>query len=194
MTKSEKKDNIFVARFVREKYGLELIPLCPKDVKTPDFQIGQSGTRQVGCEIKAFEDEDPQQWRTDPETGIGVKSDNGPARVARRIHKAQKQLLRFEKRILIFLNKDPLLDHGDLVDVFRGYRPYFNNDGGVFGFDTSSRKVMAGMTLKERFEIDLYIWIDYIPGSDRGTEPKFYVTSDVGVELAKEHFNVPKDV
>lgn len=183
------KEERIVAQLLKDEYNLTLAKILESEIKTPDFSLTQGGTKIAICELKSFfPDPVDEAHGYVFEGGIYTREteDNGPNRVARKIDDAYKQLRNSSSpKVLIFYNKDSLLDVLDLEECYNGFLKYSTVDGKFSYNNVASKRIAFGSRIvAKKKEIDLYIWIDAI------REPKvfFRVTSPTGESIYNRCF------
>ena len=78
------------------------------------------------------------------------------------------------------------MDSLDLQEAFNGFLHYGNDSLGYYK-NTVSAKVANGTIREEKWQIDLYVWIDRC----RRLNPEFRVSTETGLELARRFFGCP---
>ena len=116
-----KNDEIYIKELFQKIFNLKFEKIQESHNKTPDFYVKYEEFIIAISELKTFINEVPSKDNGWVETEYGImekiSEDNGPARVARKIKEGYVQLERYNyPKILILLNKDPLLDHIDLEE------------------------------------------------------------------------------
>jgi len=135
--------------------------------RTPDFKIMRGENVFAYCEVKSPNDDAWNQEVSDELENIHPGSilsmaRNDPIfdRLSNLIHKAYSQFNavnpgRTFPNILIFVNHDDLSECHDLLETLTGY---FHADDGHR--HPTIRHVSEGRIRDEKYEVDLYIWID----------------------------------
>lgn len=179
----------FVQALFRTSYGVDLVKIEEKpDVPNADFEHLLAGSRDFVAELKGFVWQPPSTdrgWLV-PEHGFAERADNGPQRVAAKIHEAFRQLSeRVEPRILLLLNSDNALDVMDLEEAYQGFLPYVSSDG-FFYVNRLSKPISEGRIRDEKALIDLYAWIDWL--AERKPTIQFRFPTLAGERLIDAYF------
>jgi len=116
--------------------------------KTPDFKVENTGRLHLYCEVKSVVGDNFEGSRNDP-TYNGMQN---------RIHESVKQFrsvnpLHEIPNVLAFINHQHGTDIIDLYSVLTGN--FYSEKGEKFPIFT---KYSHGRILKEKHEIDLYLW------------------------------------
>jgi hypothetical protein len=193
---TEREEEIYVRKLLGDRYGacLHKIPKSEQEgVKTPDYELLVTDVRVAVLEVKRL----VRTPRT-PENGWQVKvsangireasrTDNAPQRVSKLIHEAWKQLhIVPDPKILVFVNDESQMDSLDLQEAFNGFLHYGNDSLGYYK-NAVSAKVANGAIREEKWQIDLYVWIDRC----RRLNPEFRVSSETGLKLPRRFFGCP---
>lgn len=144
-------DETMVSNFLQ---GFELSPIRYNKEelrtlgKTPDFKVEREGKLVLFCEVKSVFGEDFEGVRNDP-TYNGIQN---------RIHESVKQFLSVNgshdvPNILAIVNHKYGIDVIDLYSVLTGN--FYTDKGEKIPL---FMKYSHGRILKEKHEIDLYIW------------------------------------
>lgn len=193
---TEREEEIYVRKLLGDRYGAYLLKIPKSEqegVKTPDFELLVTDVRVAILEVKRL----VRTPRT-PGNGWQVKvsangireatrTDNAPQRVSKLIHEAWKQLHTVpDPKIHVFVNDESQMDSLDLQEAFNGFLHYGNDSLGYYK-NTVSAKVANGAIRGEKWQIDLYVWIDRC----RRLNPEFLVSTETGLELARRFFGCP---
>src|SRR5690349_16712111 len=97
--------------------------------KSYDYDMLSGDQVVAAAEVKQFE-RSPRTlqagWTQLP-TGVFTREDNGPSRVANKVHEAIEQLLsQSAVKVLILVNDEPMMDQLDLREALKGYLDYGN--------------------------------------------------------------------
>jgi len=178
---------LFVQKLFQRNYGVHLSKIKESGDKSPDYEFIFNGKRVFVCELKTIERvrTEAAGWEIiNDSEGMreATRDDNAVERVARKIHEAHKQLKSYSQpKVLIFLNKDSLVDFKDLEEAFNGYQIYSN--GRVKLVNTASARIANGIIRNEKYDIDLYVWVD-----KPGNEVFFRYLTQIGCDLAHKFF------
>jgi hypothetical protein len=196
-----KPDDRKAKAYVRERLatacGITLTNVKPEqDKKNVDFEMMDGSERVLVAELKTIE-----YHRASADTGWEMNEDedgfieacrvnhNAPARLLEKISDAYKQVSAYPHPWAVIMhNQDIRIDISDLHEAFSGER--------VVGKIEDRRIVRPnyasyGRTLKTRYEIDLYIWVDEL---DRPCRLGVWSSTPIGKEIAERYFSagVPK--
>jgi hypothetical protein len=132
--------------------------------KTPDFRLLKDGQLVAYCEVKTFERDvwlDKMLAEAQPGSlAGGLRSDPIYNRITNAIHTAARQLVSANPNhdalnILVIVNRDKPASYHDLVSVITGK---WDPLAGIH--DKTHEQYSEGRISKEKYEIDLYIWLD----------------------------------
>ena len=154
------KTELFIKNLFADRFKIELRKIPePGDKQTPDFEMIANGERVAVLEVKNLEAVDPSKAKGWSKDGFfSTRKDNGPARVARCIHKACGQLSEYQEPKILVLVSDGDVDVLDLEEAVRGFLDY--GDGDFVLRNTASRKIAQGDIRDEKGKIDLYVWVN----------------------------------
>jgi hypothetical protein len=183
----------FLQDLFQETYGIKLLKIKESDNKSPDFEFIDNGKWIFMCELKTIERVRTKQagWKIINTNSDGIQertSEKDPTnRISRLIYSAYKQLQSYEEpKVIVFLNKEPLIDVRDLDDTFIGYRFLFKSFGSII--NQSFKRVSNGNIKTIKYKIDLYIWIHK---NFNGITPFFRYPTAGGYDLSKKYFHNP---
>lgn len=178
------RTEILVQKVFTERYGLELLPIPVSNIPTPDFEVFHEGKLVAALEVKAMADtvetldvSKPEQMaRLDAEPLLGLRNDNGPNRVAKKLHEAVEQLACVEVgKVVVFVNEELVLDRDDLREVLQGFLRFVSET------ITSLMPDVAQRLAQDRMKADLYAWME-VHGTEAPAVTMWSVT-DVGMKL-----------
>lgn len=205
---AESQQEQFVRRLLFDRLGALLNKLPEGSTKTADYELMADGSRIAVVEVKTLEAvplSEATGWKMEhrsEHSWSGTRKDNTPTRVASHIHRAAKQLRRYEDpKVLVFLNEESFADVRDLDEAVQGTLAYGSESTGYL-INTASMRIAEGRIREERWLIDLYIWIEPKRGPctvfpvnapvehHSATEETFAyrVTSDAGLTIAQRVF------
>ncbi|MHB8131605.1 MAG: hypothetical protein ACYDEX_21700 [Mobilitalea sp.] len=182
-----KEEEIYVKELFHDLFSLDFEKIKETNDKTPDFNIKFNRSIIAVAELKSFISEKPSEdngWIKNKD-GIfqKVSDDNGPARVARKIKEAFKQLKNYPNpKVLVFLNKEPFLDYIDLHECYYGFLGYGSKEE-LYRNDVS-KKIAEGDIKDIKNKIDIYIWIDRI----HKNKIYYRYTNEVGKAILEKYF------
>jgi hypothetical protein len=158
------RDEELAARYVAER-GFQ-VSRVEEDrfAKTPDFRLLKDGHLVAYCEVKTFERDvwlDKMLAEAQPGSlAGGLRSDPIYNRISNAIHTAARQLVSANPNhdalnALVIVNRDKPARYQDLVSVITGK---WDPLAGIH--DKTHEQYSEGRISKEKYEIDLYIWLD----------------------------------
>ena len=159
----------FVREYLATTCGISLVEMEERQNETAaDFEMVDSGRRVLIAELKTLEERRPSAesgWTVEVDAdGIeeAHRNHNGPARIARKIAEAHRQISSYARPwAVILLNSDHFMLVGDFFEAFAG-ECVLGTVGGHRVINVASRRIALGETLRIRYEVDLYIWLDRV--------------------------------
>jgi hypothetical protein len=181
-----------VRDYLAKVCGIKLNELPSRgDQSTADFDMVEGGGRILVAELKTLEERRPTKeagWtiRVDSD-GIqeAHRPHNGPARIARKVIDAHRQLSAYPHPwAVILLNTDHFMLVGDFFEAFTGEQSLGSMNGHRV-VNVASRPIALSPQFAVRYDIDLYLWLDQL----RKPALAVWWSTPVGEKIARQYFS-----
>lgn len=192
---NDRKAKAFVRHFLATTCGVTLVDAEQRHgKKNVDFEMKDGPQRVLVAELKTIEYTRPSEatgWTMIQDDEHGTEAErvggyNGPARIAKKIADAHRQVSTYSHPWAVILhNEDIRTDISDFFEVFAGER-VIGRIGDRRIIVTNSRKIALGKTLKIRYEVDLFVWVDRL---DRPCRLGVWWSTPVGEKIARKYFS-----